>query len=161
VSSVQQASLAGEQLLHFARMRTDDLDEVLAIEETVYSHPWSRGNFLDSLYNGYETWVVRDATHALVGYFLMMMAIDEAHLLNISVKAQLQGRGIGRRLLDKVSMLASELGMHSLLLEVRPSNVRALAIYKQYGFSQIGLRKNYYPAAENQREDAIVMRLAL
>lgn len=161
MSSVQQTIASGQQPLHFERMQADDLDEVLSIESAVYSHPWTRGNFLDSLYNGYETWVARDARRTMVGYFLMMLALDEAHLLNISVHANLQGRGIGRRLLDKVCELAREQGIPSILLEVRPSNLRALAIYKQYGFSRIGIRKNYYPAAQNVREDAIVMRLSL
>ncbi len=147
------------QSMRLARMQADDIQEVLEIEYGIYPFPWTRGNFLDSLDSGYETWIVRDATHGLAGYFLLMPAVDEAHLLNITVHADLQGQGIGRMMLDKVVALTQGKGMHSVLLEVRPSNCRALAVYSRYGFSQIGIRKNYYPAAQETREDAIVMRL--
>ena len=147
--------------LQFARMQVGDLPEVLAIENDVYPHPWTRGNFLDSLYSGYETWTLRDPSGVLAGYFLVMLAVDEAHLLNISVRRDLHGKGIGRMQLDKVVEVAREKGMASILLEVRPSNQRALAVYHRYGFQQIGVRKGYYPAANNTREDAIVMRFHL
>jgi ribosomal-protein-alanine N-acetyltransferase len=147
--------------LHFVPMHADDLAEVVAIENDVYPYPWSRGNFLDSLYSGYETWILRDAHGALAGYFLVMFAVDEAHLLNITVRRGLHGKGLGRLQLDKASALSRERGMQSMLLEVRPSNLRALAIYKRYGFVEIGVRKGYYPAADDKREDAIVMRFEL
>jgi [ribosomal protein S18]-alanine N-acetyltransferase len=144
--------------LRFAPMQVSDLPEVLEIENDVYPYPWKRGNFLDSLYSGYECWVLRDPEGALVGYFLLMLAVDEAHLLNISVRRSLHGRGIGCLQLDKVVSVAKDKGMASVLLEVRPSNQRALAVYRRYGFEQIGQRKGYYPAEDNIREDAIVMR---
>lgn len=147
--------------LHFATMKVNDLPEVLAIENDVYPHPWTRGNFLDSMYSGYETWTLREPSGALAGYFLVMLAVDEAHLLNISVRRDLHGKGAGRLQLDKVVEIARKKGMTSILLEVRPSNQRALAIYQRYGFVRIGQRKGYYPAAGNSREDAIVMRLSL
>lgn len=147
--------------LRFAPMQVSDLPEVLAIENDVYPHPWTRGNFLDSMYSGYETWTLREESGALAGYFLLMLAVDEAHLLNISVRRDLHGKGVGRLQLDKVAEIAREKGMTSILLEVRPSNHRALAIYLRYGFVQIGQRKGYYPAEGNTREDAIVMRYSL
>ncbi|HYD79981.1 MAG TPA: ribosomal protein S18-alanine N-acetyltransferase [Paucimonas sp.] len=147
--------------LRFARMSLDDLAEVQNIENDVYPHPWSRGNFIDSLYSGYDCWVVRQEDGMLAGYFLIMFAVDEAHLLNITVRRDLQRRGLGRALLDKVAAIARERAMMSVLLEVRPTNLRALAVYRQYGFLEIGKRKGYYPAANNTREDAIVMRLVL
>lgn len=145
--------------MQFERMTVPDLPEVLAIEYAVYPFPWTNGNFLDSLSSGYETWVLRNASRNLLGYFLMMPVVDEAHLLNITVHADLQGHGIGRTMLDQVVKLARQSGLNSVLLEVRPSNQRALTIYSRYGFHKIGVRKNYYPAAHNTREDAIVMRM--
>lgn len=147
--------------LRFAPMQPDDLAEVLAIENDVYPYPWTRGNFLDSLYSGYHAHTLRDADGALAGYFLLMNAVDEAHLLNISVRRDLHGRGIGRFQLDRVLALTRELGLGSVLLEVRPSNARAYEIYLQYGFAEIGRRRGYYPSAGNTREDAIVMRYTL
>lgn len=148
-------------MLHFRRMQVGDLAEVLAIEDASYPHPWTRGNFVDSLYNGHETWIAHDAADKLIGYFLIMLAVDEAHLLNITVHNAMQGQGIGHLLIDKVVAISKEKGMRSVLLEVRPSNQRALSVYKHYGFSQVGVRKNYYPAMQNAREDAIVMRLPI
>jgi ribosomal-protein-alanine N-acetyltransferase len=161
VSAVQQSVSRDASSLHFARMQVGDLEEVLAIEQDVYPFPWTRGNFLDSLYSGYETWILRDGAGAVLGYFLLMCAVDEAHLLNITVRRGLHGKGLGRLQLDKAGALARERGVTSILLEVRPSNLRALAVYQQYGFRRIGQRKNYYPAMENMREDAIVMRFEL
>lgn len=147
--------------LCFAPMRVEDLSEVLAIENDVYPHPWTRGNFLDSLYSGYESWTLREASGLLAGYFLVMLAVDEAHLLNISVRRDLHGHGVGRLQLDRIVTLSREKNMASVLLEVRPSNQRALEVYHRYGFAEIGKRKGYYPAANGMREDAIVMRFQL
>ncbi|MFP5392570.1 MAG: ribosomal protein S18-alanine N-acetyltransferase [Gammaproteobacteria bacterium] len=147
--------------LSYRPMVMADVDDVHAIETAVYPHPWSRKNFVDSLAAGYHGWVLRDDQDALVGYFLVMTAVDEAHLLNVAVAAPRQGQGLGRYLLDKVICCARGLSMDSVLLEVRPSNARALRIYERYGFTQIGRRRGYYPAHEGQREDAIVMRYRL
>lgn len=144
----------------YTPMLPADLDEVIALEQSVYPQPWSRGNFTDSLAVGYHAWVLRDQG-ALAGYFLLMGALDEAHLLNVSVAAGRQGQGLGRYLLDKIAVCARGLGAESVLLEVRPSNVRARAVYERYGFVEIGRRKAYYPAHNGQREDAIVMRAML
>lgn len=162
MNSIQQhADVDVLASLKLEPMRTVHLNDVLAIEYAIYPFPWTRGNFADSLESGYEAWVLRDAAGTVLGYFLMMMAIDEAHLLNITVRFDLQGRGYGRFLLDKAMMIARENEMQSLLLEVRPTNLRALAVYQKAGFNTIGTRKNYYPAAGNTREDAIVMKREL
>lgn len=144
-----------------APMVMDDVDEVFALETSVYPHPWSRGNFVDSLASGYSGWVLRDAAGVLVGYFLLMKVVDEGHLLNVAVAAPQQRQGLGRYLLDRVAACARGLGLDSILLEVRPSNLRALKVYARYGYTEIGRRKAYYPAHNGQREDAIVMRLPL
>ncbi|HEV7855433.1 MAG TPA: ribosomal protein S18-alanine N-acetyltransferase [Herminiimonas sp.] len=147
--------------LYFYRMRSGDLDDVILIENDLYPFPWTRGNFLDSINSGYETWILRDSRGVLNGYFLLMLSVDDAHLLNITVNRELQGRGIGLLLLDKAKAIVQEKKLSAMLLEVRPSNTRAEKIYQRYGFSRIGVRKGYYPAPNNQREDAIVMKLPL
>lgn len=136
-------------------MNARDLDEIVAIEDTVYLYPWTRGNFSDSLAAGYSSWVCRVGGE-LIGYAVVMMAVDEAHLLNISVDKRRQGMGFGGRLLRHAMSVARTLGARSLLLEVRPSNERALELYRHFGFVRIGLRKGYYPAHEG-REDALVL----
>jgi [ribosomal protein S18]-alanine N-acetyltransferase len=161
MSANVQASPNLQRPLAFAAMRIEDLDEVVAIEKSVYSHPWTHGNFVDSIQSGYQCWVLRDAGGVLLGYFFLMGALDEAHLLNISVHGDMHRRGIGKMLLDQVCVLAHRLQMKSVLLEVRPSNTRAIGIYQRYGFVEIGRRRDYYPAADDKREEAIVMRLPL
>ncbi|MGO0792910.1 ribosomal protein S18-alanine N-acetyltransferase [Herbaspirillum seropedicae] len=147
--------------LQFAPMSSEDLDAVVEIEQAVYSHPWTRGNFQDSLYSGYQAQTLRDSAGQLLGYFLVMLAVEEAHLLNISVAAAHQHQGLGRLLLDRATALARQHGMHVMLLEVRESNLHAAKVYRHYGFAEIGRRKNYYPAANQSREGAIVMSLPL
>lgn len=147
--------------LDYMPMVPADIDEVLALERRVYPYPWTRANFTDSLTSGYDAWVLRQENGLLAGYFLVMHAVDESHLLNVAVSSLEQGKGIGRYLLDKVCACARGRSMESVLLEVRPTNVRALKVYDRYGFVRIGLRKGYYPSAAGQREDAIVMRYVL
>jgi ribosomal-protein-alanine N-acetyltransferase len=160
-AALAQASSAQASLL-LRPMVVADVDEVVALEQSVFPHPWTRGNFMDSLASGYDAWVLRDAaTEQLAGYFLIMYAVDEAHLLDVAVSGDRQGAGLGRYLLDRIAARARGTGMSSVLLEVRPSNLRALQVYERYGYAQIGRRKGYYPAHEGQREDAIVMRYAL
>lgn len=140
-------------------MNANDLDGVLAIENAVYPFPWTRGNFADSLAAGYSAWVCRIGGE-LVGYAVIMMVLDEAHLLNISVDQSRHGMGFGARLLRHAMSVARTLGARMLLLEVRPSNERALQLYKHFGFVRIGVRKAYYPAHDG-REDALVLTHAL
>jgi ribosomal-protein-alanine N-acetyltransferase len=136
-------------------MNLHDLDEVLAIEYHAYPFPWGRGNFADSISSGYSCWVCRVGGE-LVGYRVLMLAVDEAHLLNICVAEKYQGKGHGARLLRDAMRAGRQGGASSLLLEVRPSNEKALALYRHFGFEQIGLRRGYYPAQPG-REDALVL----
>lgn len=142
-----------------APMREADLDEVMAIESAIYSHPWTRGNFADSLRAGYAcmTWRLDGA---LVGYFVLMAAAGEAHLLNLSIGAPWQGGGQGRALLAEAAALGRRLGAANLFLEVRPSNLAAQALYRRFGFRRVAVRREYYPA-HSGREDALVLSLEL
>lgn len=147
--------------MRFAMMQASDIEQVVSIENDAFPFPWTRGNFLDSLASGYPAWVMRRHDGPLAGYFLLMNAVDELHILNITVRPDLQGTGLGRVLLNKVVAMARAENRQSVLLEVRPSNQPALNVYRHVGFQQIGIRKNYYPAGAAAREDAIVMRLLL
>jgi ribosomal-protein-alanine N-acetyltransferase len=143
-------------------MTLADVGAVMLLEARAYSHPWSRGNFLDSLTAGYAAQMLQTQAEPaeLLGYFVAMSGVDEMHLLNVTVAPDWQGRGLGQQLLDAVQDLARAQAMASLWLEVRESNHRARALYRRRGFSEVGLRRFYYPAA-GQREHAILMRLAL
>ncbi len=143
----------------FAPMQDADLDWVAGQDRLLYPFPWSAANFADSMSAGYGCWVMFDGAQR-VGYAVLMMVLDEAHILNISVAAARQRGGCGRRLLGHLAAVARQNGARQLFLEVRPSNAPALALYQRAGFETIGRRKGYYPAAEG-REDALVMRLAI
>ena len=140
-------------------MRDEDLDEVVAIEKAIYTHPWTRGNFSDSVRAGYDcrTWRLEGE---LVGYFVLMAAAGEAHLLNLSIAARHQRSGHGSALLREALELARRRGARSLFLEVRPSNFAAQALYTRFGFRRIAVRRGYYPAHFG-REDALVYTVGI
>ena len=140
-------------------MQTDDLDAVMQIEPTIYSHPWTRGNFSDSLNSGYSAWVLEEDSE-MIGYALLMLVMDEAHLLNLSIAKPQQKRGLGRYLLEHMLNIAKNHKVTNMFLEVRPSNISAIALYENMGFSEMAVRRGYYPAKEG-REDAVIMGLAL
>jgi len=136
------------------------LDEVVAIERLAYDHPWTVGNFSDSLRSGYEAQLLH-AGEVVLGYFVAMKGVDEVHLLNITVAPAHQGQGWGRIMLDALALWARGQGAQWLWLEVRVSNVRAMRIYEHHGYRRVCERKGYYPARHGHREDAVVMSLKL
>ena len=144
----------------FEPLTEDRLGEIVAIEAAAYEHPWTRGNFVDSLHSGYQAQML-GANGVVIGYFVAMMGVDEVHLLNITVAPAWQGQGWGRVLLDALALWARGQGAQWLWLEVRSSNARAQRIYEHHGYRRVGERKGYYPAGFGRREDAIVMSLKL
>jgi [ribosomal protein S18]-alanine N-acetyltransferase len=146
-------------LPRFRAMREADLDRVLEIEPVIYSHPWSRGNFHDSIEAGYSCWVMECATE-FAGYGVLMPGVGEAHLLNLSVALAWQGKGYGRALLLHLIDVARSLDAQNLFLEVRPSNRAARRLYAALGFHEVAVRRGYYPSTPG-REDALLLGLAL
>ena len=145
--------------LAFRPMQLTDLDHIMAIENVVYTHPWSRGNFTDSLNAGYSCWVLEEDAD-IIGYAVLMLAIDEAHLLNISIAKERQNQGYGRILLQKMMEIARTYGAAHMFLEVRVSNRSAITLYEKVGFNEMAIRRKYYPG-DHGREDAYLMGLAL
>ena len=119
--------------------------------------PWTRGNFSDALAAGYGAWTLRQEGR-LAGFCILMFAPDVAHLLVIAVARDLHRQGLGGELMHWCEQRARERGLEGVLLEVRPSNVSAIAFYKKHGYLQIGVRRGYYPADKGGREDALVMQ---
>ena len=140
-------------------MSADDVAEVIAVEHSAYTHPWSEGILRDCLRVGYSCWVC-ELGEAVVGHAVMSVAVGEAHLLNICVGPKWQGRGLGRRLLRRMLRIARERNADTMFLEVRDSNVGARGLYESEGFGEIGRRRDYYPT-HNAREDAIVYARAI
>lgn len=140
-------------------MQVADLDTVMRIEPVIYPFPWSLGNFRDSLNTGYSCWVF-ELDGRIAGYTVMMLVLDEAHLLNLSVAKEAQGQGYGDMLLSFIMDKAREHGALNMFLEVRVSNKVAISLYEKKGFNEMAIRPRYYPA-ENGHEDAMLMGAAL
>ena len=151
--------VTGERALH--PMTTAQLDAVLAVEVSAYPFPWTRGNFIDSLAAGHPAWLLQDRAGGLLGYFVAMTGVEEMHLLNITVAPAAQRQGHARVLMAALVEQSRARAARQLWLEVRLGNAVARAVYERLGFVQVGVRKNYYPAAFGRREDAIVMSLVI
>ena len=160
----------GAAELSFLPMQKADLEEVLKIESISHAHPWTSGNFSDSLAAGHWAYCIRPQADQVVkgsyldpsilwAYCILYPAVDELHLLNITVSPQLRNLGLGQRMMAAIEGVAFQQKMPRILLEVRPTNVAALSLYQKLGYEQIGVRKNYYPASAETglREDALVL----
>lgn len=145
--------------LQIRPMHLSDLNAVMQIETEVHAYPWSRGNFSDSLTSGYHCLLLEQKGN-IIGYAVLMIVLDEAHLLNISIVASRQGLGFGRALLTHLVGLGQNLQALNMFLEVRLSNLAAIGLYESLGFNEMAIRKAYYPT-KGGREDAVLMGLAL
>ena len=144
----------------FEAMLPEHVGQVLAVEQSAYAHPWSAVNFSDALNAKYQAQLLV-ANTTLLGYFVAMKGADEVHLLNITVAPTYQRQGWARMMLEALAIWSRGQGAQWLWLEARASNQRAMTIYDRHGFRRVGHRKAYYPAANGQREDAVVMSLRL
>ena len=142
-------------------MQHTDLASVMDIEQAVYDWPWTLGNYADCLVSQDDAWVAVAPGGELLGYYVQMRVLDEAHLLTIAVRPDLQRQGLGKYLLGHALAQAKLLHCQSMLLELRISNQRAMQLYQTKGFMLVGRRKNYYRVDLQQREDALLMRLEL
>ena len=155
--------------LTFMPMQPSDMRAVMSLEAISHSHPWTQGNFLDSLTAGHWAYCIRPEANtktepatnlpALWGYCILYPAVDELHLLNITIDPALRRNGIGSRVMQAIEGIAIQQKMSRIILEVRPSNIPAVKLYERLGYAIIGVRRGYYPADEvtGKREDAGVM----
>ena len=130
--------------LRWSAMTARDIASVMVIEHQAYPFPWTSGNFQDALNAGYEMWVLKERG-VMIGYLVWMRVVDEAHLLNFTLSPARQGRGMGSWMLNWLIEQVEKAGMNKLLLEVRPSNLRAIRLYEKFKFTTIGVRQGYYP----------------
>lgn len=140
-------------------MIVEDVANIMAIETRAFPFPWSEGIFRDCIKQGYSCWVYEQGNE-LVGYAVVMFVLDEMHLLNICIRPDDHGKGLGGALLKTVERIARGVKAETCFLEVRQSNFSAIRLYLNAGFNEIGQRKGYYPATVG-REDAIVMAKTL
>jgi len=137
-------------------MQSQDLAEVFEIEEAANQFPWSLKNFQDSLKAKHHAWVFCGVQDEIEAYVIAQSVADELHILNLCVKPEIQGQGLGRKILNHVVDYAETNSATVILLEVRSSNHRAQQLYLQSGFNEMSVREGYYPA-EDGREDAVLM----
>lgn len=143
-------------LKYLRRMSIIDLEDVIQGELSAYPYPWAQKNFEDCLANAmYSCWVF-EQDNEIVAHVILSTAVSEAHLLNLCVYPQVQGKGWGRKLLKEAEWIAKQFKAKACFLEVRDSNDVGISLYQSAGYNEIGLRKGYYPT-EMGREDAIIM----
>ncbi len=148
-----------QRLVKFRAMTPSDVPAVAALERAAYPFPWSEGIFRDCLRVGYLCRVA-EVEREVVAYGIVALGAVEAHILNICVRGDLRGRGVGRQMLMLLIERARQAGVEDAFLEVRPSNRLAIALYQSVGFVQVGVRKGYYQA-EQGKEDALVLKLSV
>ena len=170
MSSQDHSSIDGVAELSFMPMQIADIDAVLKIELVSHIHPWTSGNFHDSLKAGHWAYCIRPQVdqaikgsfvdpNVLWAYCILYPAVDELHLLNITVSPNLRKLGLGSRMMAANEGVAAGQNIPRMILEVRPSNLAAVNLYQKLGYEQIGLRKAYYPVDQitSSREDALVL----
>lgn len=140
-------------------MTEEDLESVMVIEQQTYSFPWTLGIFRDCLHVGYSCWVY-EQNDDIEAYAVMSIGADEAHILTLVVRESSRGQGFGRKMLEFLRDVAKKHKADTLLLEVRPSNQIAIQLYRSFGFNDLAMRPNYYPA-ETGREDALIMAMSI
>lgn len=145
-----------QALWRIAPMSPEHLPQVLRIERAGYDFPWTEGIFSDCIRVGYSSWVLRNTVDEVLGYALMSLAVDEAHVLNICTAPSCRRQGAASFLMRHLLQIATAAGLDEMLLEVRRSNTAALALYQALDFRQIAVRKGYYPAGD-EREDALLL----
>lgn len=149
-----------EDLLEFRAMQELDLDAVMTIEDEAHAFPWSRGIFQDCIRVGYYCPVLVSKNN-LIAYAVMSIAAGEAHIFNVCVNKQMRKQGFGRKMMLHLIDVAKLKKVTTVFLEVRPTNLVAQSLYSQLGFSEVGKRKDYYPAENETREDAVIMAIEL
>lgn len=165
-----------EQRLAFVAMDEAVLPLIAEVDKTAYAHPWNLRHFQDSLAGGHLLQMLvgtpvatsSQTTSApaptlpdgrwLLGYFVAMKGVDEAHLLNITTVPRHQRQGWAQVMLQALALWCQQEHCPTLWLEVRDSNAPARALYRKLGFEEVGRRRDYYPAGHGRREDAIVMK---
>lgn len=140
-------------------MQEGDVAQVAEIERASFTMAWSARTFRSLLERrDTECWLAEDEEGRVLGYAVVWWVVDQAELANIAVHPEARRRGIASRLLERVLESMAARGVREIFLEVRASNVVAATMYRRRGFSEVGVRKNYY---DFPREDALVLRKRL
>lgn len=145
----------GDPEITIREMTEEDLSEVVKYERELFTDPWPEAVFREDLISSYSHPYVIQLDNELAGYAILWVAVDEGHLTNIAVAPKYQRKSIAKKLLSFILRIANEMRLVQIILEVRPTNTPAIALYEQFGFEKLAVRKNYY---RNPVEDCLVMR---
>ena len=135
-------------------MEEKDLDQVVKIEEEIFSQPWSREGFLSSLRETKTLYLCAETEGKIAGYCGLLQVLDEADITNVAVSSGFRRQGIAKKMLEELIRIGLEKGIVNFTLEVRESNLPALILYEQLGFENSGTRKNFY---DLPKEHAVIM----
>lgn len=151
--------MRGADSVSIRKMEAEDIGPVLIVEHNAFDVPWSEQAFHNELTNNhFATYFVAEYLNQIIGYCGVWVIIDEAHVTNLAVLSRYRGYKVGEGLLRHVMAFAKMRGARSMSLEVRVGNQIAQNLYRKLGFSDGGIRKNYYT---NNSEDALVMWVRL
>ena len=145
-------------MLDIIPLSEEHIDEIIKIENESFGDPWSRQMFIDLLILDYAVCFAAIENNEISGYLIAYDIAPEIEIMNIAVKESKRGRKIATKLFGEIFEYAKDKNIEKFTLEVRPSNVNAIGLYKKLGFIIVGVRKNYY---NNPKEDAILMSLRL
>jgi ribosomal-protein-alanine N-acetyltransferase len=144
----------------FETLSTQHINDIVKIEEIVFSEPWSRKDYLYCLNNGYSGWILK-SNFEIIGYSLIKLMDDRLHIARFAVDIFQQKKGYGKILLDHTITMAQKNGFKCISLEVRESNTPAVKLYKSKGFIVIGKKRNYYTLRNGTKDHALEMVLLL
>ena len=136
----------------------DDISSIVEIENKTNQMPWSKAQFLSSMEVGHYS-VVMHKDSDIVGFAIYSPIIPESHLLNIAIDPAYQGKGLGDKLLQQIILQNRTIGVKTISLEVRVSNLPAINLYEKRGFHKDAIRPDYYSGSP--KEDALLMSLKI
>jgi ribosomal-protein-alanine N-acetyltransferase len=145
-------------MMETLRMTEEHVPQVAALEAICFRDPWSEASVRSELTNPLSLWLVAIENDMVAGYVGSQTVLDESDMMNVAVHPDHRRRGIAESLVTALCDSLKQKGSSSLTLEVRSSNLSAIALYEKLGFTQVGLRKNYY---RNPKEDALILRKIL
>lgn len=141
-------------MLIIRNMQLSDANEIARLEEEAFSDAWTEKGILDTFHQQQAFVVVGEMDDKVVGYCIMYYVLDEGEIARIAVDDNCKRQGVGRAILNQVECICKEKGITRILLDVRESNGAARAFYRNYGFVEDGIRKNFY---EMPKEHAVLM----
>ena len=145
-------------MMQIVEMTQDHVAPIAELEKLCFSDPWSENSIAYELTSRLSYWLVAQEDGIVVGYIGSQSVLGESDMMNVAVHPEHRRKGIAEALIHALSQGLKDRGNVCLTLEVRASNDPAIALYEKLGFSQVGLRKNYY---RNPKEDALILRKAL